>query len=44
MDMLDLLQLAAVPEGGLLYGGCGEKDDLLQEGLLAGREAQPEAQ
>ena len=44
MDMLDLLQLAAVPEGGLLHGGRGDKDDLLRRGRLAGCEVQPEAQ
>ena len=45
MDMLDMLQLAAVPEeGGLLHGGRGDKDDLPQQGLLGGREAEPEAQ
>ena len=38
MDMLDLLQLAAVPEGGLLHGGCGDKDDLPEQGLLGGCE------
>ena len=41
MDMLDMLQLAAVPEGGLLHGGRGDKDDLIRQGLLAGCEAQP---
>ena len=41
MDMLDMLQLAAVPEGGLLHGGRGAKDDLIRQGLLVGCEAKP---